>query len=378
MATPALDSEQQYYSGPGRGAELAHMLVVDDENGPRQALRMLLKEDYTVHMASGVQAALEVLKQEKIDLIITDIRMPNQTGLDLLREVKRGYPDIQVIMLTGYGQLDTAVEAIHQGAFAYIEKPFDSEKMLEKIRAGLDKRRRRQERRNMEYLALEANRFETLGHLVGGALHDMGGPLSVIGSHLELLAHKPDRHDLVDRLETMRSQVAHCNDLVRTTMNYLRRSPEDRTTLNLNAVAGLCLDISKPFLMGQNIQVVVSFAEDLGVCEGNMVLVRQAVINLIHNACQAMQDCQEPRQLLLQTWSEEESLCFSVQDNGPGIPEEDRERIFEALYTIKGNDGTGLGLAVVRNVMSRHNGTVELMPHKTAGARFVLRFPKTM
>ena len=158
------------------GSHGASILVVDDENGPRQALRMLLKEEHDVLLASSVAEAMVVLAQTPIDIIITDIRMPTETGLDLLRKVRQHYPEVEVLILTGYGELDTALEAIEYGAFAYLEKPFDKDLMLQKIRACAEKHKQDQNRRALEYLALEANRFETLGRLVSGTLHDLGTP----------------------------------------------------------------------------------------------------------------------------------------------------------------------------------------------------------
>ena len=148
--------------------------------------------------------------------------MPEKSGVDLLREVKQIDSDIQVIIFTGYGQLETAMKAVEYGAFAYMEKPFDNSVMLDMVRSAHAKHRQEKERRMFEKLALEASRFETLGRVVSGMMHDMGTPLTVINSHIELLLMKPDRDDLLKRLETMKSQVQYCADLARSTMNYLR------------------------------------------------------------------------------------------------------------------------------------------------------------
>lgn len=359
----------------GKGGRQARILVVDDENGPRQALRMLLKEEFDILMADSVVAATEVLEENEVDVVVTDIRMPRQTGMDLLRHVKSNYPDIEVIILTGYGQLDTAMEAIDFGAFAYLEKPFDNQMMVEKIYACLDKQRREEERRAMEFLALEANRFDTLGRLVSGTMHDLGTPLSVIGTNLDILMDNPEKMDRGTRFETMRSQVEYCNDLVRTTMNFLRQSPTDDAPFNLNSVLQLCLDVARPQLLSMNVAVVSDLENDLDDAMGDMVLVRQAVLNLIYNACQAMEEQEQARQLRIQTYRSGDRLCVSVQDSGPGIAAGQEEVIFDALFTTKGNQGTGLGLAVVRNVMERHNGTARLESEEGCGARFILEFP---
>jgi signal transduction histidine kinase len=354
---------------------MAQILVVDDENGPRQSLRMLLKEEYSVQLAGSVDEAIEVLANEPVDVIITDIRMPSRSGLDLLREVQQRHPDVQVIILTGYGQLDTAMEAIDGGAFAYLEKPFDHHVMLEKVRSCVLRHQQEQTRRAMEHLALEANRFETFGHLVTGTLHDLGTPLSVIGANLDILLENPQRVDLEKRLGTMQAQVKHCNDLVRMTMTLMRRSPESHDILDLNQIAEMCLEVARPFLTGHRVEPVLNLGTAAPMCLGDLVMVRQALLNLIYNAAQAMSHQDSDRRLCVQTWHEAGYVCIAVEDSGPGVPPSLRERIFDTLYTTKGRNGTGLGLTVVKNVMHRHGGEVLLEAGAEAGARFVLKFP---
>lgn len=351
------------------------MLVVDDENGPRQSLRMLFKDQYEVLLAGNVAEAVKMLDHEAVDIVITDIRMPNQTGMDLLREVRRHYPDIQVIILTGYGQLETAMEALEFGAAAYLEKPFDNDVMQEKVKACMERKRQEETRRAMEFLAMEANRFETLGHLVTGAMHDLATPLSVIGTHLDLILANPDRPGLPQRLETMRAQIQHCNDLVRTTMNFLRQSQEEHTPIDLNGVVELCLDVARPYLFGHQVVTRQDLARDIEICYGDMVMMRQAILNLIYNACQAMSAQREAREIHVETWKEPGYTCLAVEDTGPGITSEDQPKIFQTMFTTKGKLGTGLGLTVIKHVMESHKGEVELEQREGRGARFVLRFP---
>src|SRR5690606_547027 len=120
MAVQVLPEEGRFALGKSEGerkkaSSRPQVLVVDDEYGPRKALRMLLKEEYDVHIADGAEPALEILRTEPIELVITDVRMPKVTGVDLLREVKEINADIQVIIITGYGQLETAMKAVEYG-----------------------------------------------------------------------------------------------------------------------------------------------------------------------------------------------------------------------------------------------------------------------
>lgn len=361
---------------PEKPKERARILVVDDENGPRQSLRMLLKEEHEVLLASDVPSAIEVLNQTPINLVITDIRMPKQSGVELLQYVKEHHPETQVIILTGYAHLDTAMQAVEFGAFAYLEKPFDNEAMLRHVQAGIEKYEQEHELHVLEKLAIEANRFETLGRLVSGMIHDMGTPLTVVGSQVEMILNNPNRGDISERLQMVYSQVRHCSDMVRSAMNVLRYDGQQQAAFLLNDALETCLEVARPLLHGQCVQLTRDLMCDLPSCVGDIVLVRQAVLNLITNACHAMNEPGRKQELILRTWFEDNYVCFSIQDSGPGVPVENRERMFDTFFTTKGDKGTGLGLAVVRNVMRRHKGSVTLAETPEGeGACFVLRFP---
>lgn len=351
------------------------ILVVDDENGPRQALRILLKEDYAVHLAASAEEAIGILQEESIELIVTDVRMPEKSGVDLLREAKEIHPEVQVIILTGYGQLETAVKAVEYGAFAYMGKPFDNDAMLEMVRAGLDKHRVERDRRALEFLSLQANRFETLGRVVSGMLHDFGSPLTVLCTQIEMLSERPDRDDLADRLAVMKDQVGHCSDMVRSTMDFVRHDSESFVQLDVNDLVETCLSLVAPLLREHRVEVKRQLGEALPAMEGDLVLLRQAVMNIVTNACRAMESQEGARDLGIDTWASDGNVFIAVDDTGPGIPEEMRAEIFKTFFTTKGESGTGLGLSVVKNVMGRHGGNVSLEEAAGGGARFVLQFP---
>jgi signal transduction histidine kinase len=366
---PASDSSNE--SAPER----AQIAIVDDENGPRQALRMILKEDYDVYMATDVLEAQDIIQSRRIDLVLTDIRMPRLTGIDLLRWVKNTHPSIEVIMLTGYGHLKTAMKAVSYGAYAYIEKPYDANHLLEQVQEALNKHRREEDRRRLEALALEANRFETLGHFVSGMLHDLGSPLSVIGSQVELMKLGTPDPQTAERLDVMASQVGHCSDIVKTTMSFLREDSDPQNALNLNTVVETCLRIAAPVLRRQKVTARPMLTEDLATFKGDFVLLRQAVLNLVNNACQAMQDQERDRELIIRSWNEPYHVCLSVADTGPGIPPEARTKVFHTFYSTKGDAGTGIGLAVVQSVVTRHGAEVAVQETPGGGATFLLKFP---
>jgi response regulator RpfG family c-di-GMP phosphodiesterase len=117
------------------------ILVIDDELAPRESIRMVLKDQYDVYTASGALEGLDMMEQDPVDLIVMDIKMPKMDGITALQEIKKKYPDTEVILLTAFASLDTARDAIRFGAFDYLIKPFDKDDVMLVVGKGLEKRR---------------------------------------------------------------------------------------------------------------------------------------------------------------------------------------------------------------------------------------------
>ena len=116
------------------------ILVVDDEVGPRESLRMILKPIYEVHTAANGQEALEFIKRERIDLVTLDLKMPGISGIEVLREIKKVHDDIEVVIITGYGTLTNAIEAIRYGAVDFISKPFNVAEIIAIVSKSVERR----------------------------------------------------------------------------------------------------------------------------------------------------------------------------------------------------------------------------------------------
>jgi YesN/AraC family two-component response regulator len=118
-------------------AERQTILFVDDERGPRESLRMVLKYDYNILLADRGRSGLEVLERDHVDLLVTGIRMPEMSGIELFTIVRQKYPDLPVLILTGYVTFETAVQCMELGAFDYMEKPFNVGELKEVVRHAL-------------------------------------------------------------------------------------------------------------------------------------------------------------------------------------------------------------------------------------------------
>ena len=121
------------------------ILVVDDEFGPRESLRIVLKSQYQIHTAASINEALRFIRENHVDLVLLDLNMPGGSGFDVLKAIRDSGLDIQVIVITGYGSLGNAKEAICLGAEDFIQKPYDVAAVLLIVRRVLEKRRKKLE-----------------------------------------------------------------------------------------------------------------------------------------------------------------------------------------------------------------------------------------
>ena len=124
----------------GTEAHQLSILVVEDEEGPREALKMVLSPYFNLYTVDSAEVALEVLKSQPIDLVTLDLKLPGQQGLELLEQVRREGRDIEVIIITGYGTLQSAIDAIRHGVAAYILKPFNVSDLLGVVNRAIERR----------------------------------------------------------------------------------------------------------------------------------------------------------------------------------------------------------------------------------------------
>jgi response regulator RpfG family c-di-GMP phosphodiesterase len=122
-------------------ATAPNILIVDDEIGPRESLRMILKPNYNVYVVENGYAAIQMIQQTEMDVATLDLKMPGISGIDTLKEIRVVDPDVMVIIITGYGTLKSAIEAIRYGVFDYIPKPFNVPEILSIIDKSIQRRK---------------------------------------------------------------------------------------------------------------------------------------------------------------------------------------------------------------------------------------------
>src|SRR6202048_3103863 len=211
--------------------EQPQILVIDDEMGPRESLRSLSRPTYQVHTADCVEAGLKLLKEKQPDTIVMDIRMPGMTGIEGLRKIREIDPHLPVIMLTGFGALESAKEALRLGANDYISKPFDAREMQEVISRNVERTRIQ---RTTEHAAAEIKelnnrllqqlaqkeRLAALGQASAEFVHDLGNPLSIVWGYVQLLSRRLEKSESgedpgsVKELKIIEQHVRTCRELL--------------------------------------------------------------------------------------------------------------------------------------------------------------------
>ncbi len=234
--------------------ESAHILVVDDEGAIRYSIsKTLQRVGYQVSAAASGEEALDMLAEQNFDVVLTDIRMPGLTGVELLAKIKERAPDSIVILMTGYASLGTAVESLRLGAHDYLIKPSSSQDIRQSVARGLERARNLQRRRQL-LEAIQSNVKE----LTGGALDNNHranavprstapiqapvttmqlGPLTIFPGRYQIqvgeksLNLTPTEFDLLLYLAAHRGRVVPCYELVREVRGYTVDEAEAREVI---------------------------------------------------------------------------------------------------------------------------------------------------
>jgi signal transduction histidine kinase len=373
------------------GTDLPQILVIDDEIGPRESLRMLLKPNYQVHTADCVEAGIKMLKEKQPDTIVMDIRMPGISGIEGLRQIRQIDPHLSVIMLTGFGALDTAKEALRLGANDYISKPFDAHEMQQVIDRSVERTRiqRASEQASGEIKELnnrllqqlaQKERLAALGQASAEFVHDLGNPLTIVWGYVQLLARRLDNSEegenagSVKELKIIEQHVRTCRELLTMWQGYGNVEASPPKPISVSAMVREILKGITSVAEQNGIAFQVSICEDPCVLMGDALQLNRAIQNVILNAIQA---CSGKKGIVSVTCTQKDFYVdLRIEDTGAGIQPSQINRIFDPYFTTKqAQSGTGLGLYITKKVIEDHNGSIKVESTPGVGTVFTIRLP---
>ncbi len=353
------------------------VLVIDDELGPRESVRFLLKNEYRVLCADSVDEGVRLLKEQRPDLVIMDIRMPGKTGIEGLREIRAIDADVSVVMLTGYGALETAQDALRLGATDYLNKPFDTQEMRAAVRRYVDRtglERRRQamlgdlqqvNQRLVEDLAGKED-LASMAQATAEIAHDMRNPLMIVSGYVELLTGQieqvrdlmgPEFERTSDYLDVIGQNVRRCCDLSHMWQKFGKSRLTERVPTAMAEVMDDVVMGVAPLAASENVTIHYDIQARDAVIHGSRAQLIRARVDV---CCEV----------------DDERVSVVVMDNGCGMSREVRERIFEPYFTTKDSSrGTGLGMVITKKIVEEHQGSIAVSSTVGAGTTVTLAFP---
>lgn len=362
------------------------VLYVDDEEPNRIIFQASFEPDFVIISAESGEAALEILRHQRVDVLVTDHRMPGISGVELCEIVRDRHPEVQRVLVTAYTDLATATTAINRGGVShYITKPWDVDELRAILDQSLANAVLSRTARMLQSTMLMKERLAGVAATRGRILHDLANlslVISVTSSNLMQMMEQiagsipAQAHaDILDELHDQRTAVKHLQDL-HTRVRNLRAA--DSTHPMEQKVKQLFSTV-RVLTRGQIDAVTVHVdCPDDATFYADPTDAARVLVNLITNAAQSVAGVPEP-QITLSAQTSEDHVDILVTDNGPGIPEHLQDQIFQGFFTTRSSQGgNGLGLAICVELAQSNRGSVTLRESHPGGTTtFQLRLPSS-
>jgi len=372
------------------------VLIVDDEEVVRRiCAHALTKMGCEIRMAENGLRALEKIDVEDFDLVLSDLKMPLMGGMELLQAIKRDYPHVEVIILTGFATVEDAIEAMKKGASDFLLKPVDSEqlrlvveKCFEKIDLDAENKQLRLANLKLRELKEMKERFMAI------TSHELRTPLSHIKGYLSLLSDGAQDLTEAERQEFWHIIWSSVEDLERIVDAMYTLSRVDsglvdltREELCLSEVIEQTVKEFEPTLKERNLEVTLKLPEETPRIPGDRLQVKKIVGELVHNAIKFTPD---GGRIEIRTGLDGNFCQIVVKDTGVGIPDDALGKIFERFYEVQNPDhhhtsrseflggGPGLGLSIARALAEAHGGGIKVVSEPHKGSEFVVYLPITV
>jgi signal transduction histidine kinase/uncharacterized protein (DUF302 family) len=390
------------------------LLAIDDDPDNRAFLtKAISKQGFDVVAAPNATSARRQLDARRPALIFLDVQMPEESGLMLLPQMLRDYPEAVVVMMTAYGSEQVAAEALRGGADDYIAKPIDLQRLRELLERNLEKQRLRQERQSLVARLKDSNRYLMRQHaalrradeeilqvnrqleqsnrykseFLANMSHELRTPLNAILGFSEILLDATMVLTSGERTEFLRnihSSGQHLLGLINDILDLAKieagKMELKTEELQVGDVVQEVTSILEPMARQQGLQLAVLGVTDAGVIKADRSKFKQVLYNLLSNA---IKFTPAPGHIALTVKDSADQLTVSVRDTGIGIKSEDLPKLFREFEQIDGSytrryQGTGLGLALCRRFVQMHGGRIWAESQFGKGSTFTFTIPREL
>jgi two-component system sensor histidine kinase/response regulator len=356
------------------------ILVIDDEESIRDSCSQIItKEGHRVETAKDGTEGLEKIRTFHPDLVLVDLKMPGKSGMDVLEEIQTIDPAVIPVVITGYGTVESAVEAMKRGACEFIMKPFSPEELRLIIRKSLDRKRLIQEAETLrqEKKVLEEN-FITM------VSHQMRSPLVAVQQYFEVILAS-----MAGQVEDKQRKMLHrASERIQSLLNLIN-DWLDMAQMNKGIIEGRCQPLSiktlleklihfyRPVAMKEDVYLKLEPNSTNPLVLGDAESLEQVFSNLISNAIHYNRP---GGNIKISAKKNGDMVSIDIQDTGIGISEEHLPFIFDQFFRIdrKKNQktkGTGLGLSIAKKIIEAHEGTIAVTSELGKGSTFSVLLP---
>ena len=359
------------------------VLVVDDEYGPRESIAFSLSAEFAVDTAERAKEALSKLQSRSYAAVVMDIRMPEMDGIRALEELRKIDAHISVIMLTGYGTLLTAQQAMVAGANQYLRKPPDIPELIEAVRKQAQGTR---ERRAQAQAAADAHHLNAAlkreieqsepqvwqARASVELVHDLNNPLTVVIGYAALVAE--EARLLSQRDPETAKKLSEYSSMVEKAAEYCHHLSENWRLASKQATEFVPVDLVK---IGLEVRQVIFFGNGAIQCSGlTEAWVRGSKFELMRIFQNIFKNSLEAgaSRISVTFVRRGEHLEMTIADNGAGMDADRVKRALHGGFSSKAS-GTGLGLSICRHLAGTHGATFALESALGKGTTIKLVFP---
>jgi signal transduction histidine kinase len=388
------------------------LLAIDDDPDNRAFLtKAVQRQGFEVVATPNATQARRLLNGRRPALVFLDVQMPEESGLTLLPQMLRDFPEAVVVMMTAYGSEQVAAEALRGGADDYIAKPIDLQRLRELLERNLEKQRLRAERQSLVARLKESNRYLMRQHaalrradeeilqvnrqleqsnrykseFLANMSHELRTPLNAILGFSEILLDVTMNLTGGERTEFLRNihssgqhllgLINDILDLAKIEAGKMELHPEE---LQLAEALQEVTSILEPMARQQGLHLTIIGVNEAGAIKADRSKFKQVLYNLLSNA---VKFTPAPGRITLTVRDSPEQLTVSVHDTGIGIKQEDLPKLFREFEQIDGSytrryQGTGLGLALCRRFVQMHGGRIWAESQYGKGSTFTFTIPR--
>ncbi|ATC62511.1 hypothetical protein CMV30_00150 [Nibricoccus aquaticus] len=359
------------------------VLIVDDEYGPRESIAYTLSSEFDVVTAERPSEGIKRIQERAFSVVLLDIRMPEMDGIKALQTIREYDKDVSVVMLTGYGTLQTAQQSMVHGANQYLRKPPDIAELMEAVRkqaqASGERRHQTQLNRNMESMnaALKREIVEKEPHIWQARaavelVHDLANPLTVMIGYASLLvqeAKKAARRDpeQAEKLRSYADVVSRASEYCHHLADNWKQTTRKATEFTDVDLVGLVREVKEVIFFNN---AIIQFSGlKSAMIRGSQFELTRVFQNLLKNALEAA-----ATKVAVSFTQTADQLEICVTDNGAGMDAETARKALKGGFTTK-THGTGLGLGICRHLLGAHGATLTLESEPKRGTTMRIVFP---